>query len=306
MGQEKRNYNMPDADMLESCDTMRGHFEEDKPKFIEHNPKFADPFSTDWEVKINAALKFPDDETIDDQLQQKTATVEGAISRCKKKYQETKQFIEDAFPDNEAVWKEFGFDDYDKASHSQPEFIQFMYKFHGVAEKYKEKLGDEGYTQEKIDEIEALADNLKKMNKEQELFKGNIPVQTRERILLHNAANDDRKRVARAGKLIFADNYAKYQRYLLGPSDEEPDVFSIIGTVTDAATGEALAEVTVSIQNLGINTFTDSEGRYGFGALEDGAYEVHAHKDDYQPATVNADVAGDEPAVADIAMTPVS
>ena len=306
MGQEKRNYNMPDADMLESCDTMRGHFEEDKPKFIVHNPKFADPFFSEWGVKINVALKFPTDETIDDQLMQKTATVEDVISQCKKKYQQTKQFVEDAFPNNEAVWKEFGFDDYDKASHSQPGFIQFMYKFHGVAVKYHEKLGDQGYTEEKIDEIEALADNLKQVNKEQELFKGNIPVQTRERILLHNAANDDRRRVGRAGKLIFADNYAKYQRYLLGPSDEEPDVFSIIGTVTDVATGEVLADVAVSIEALGISTTTDCDGKYGFGALEDGTYLVKAVLAGYQDATVNAEVAGDEPTVADIAMTPVS
>ena len=303
--QEERNYNMPDAEMLELSSAMREAFIEDKADFIERNPKFDDPYAEQWEEKITAAEGFPTDEQVDDILQQKTVAVEKVMTRCRNKFQDSKEFIEDAFPDKQVVWNEFGFDDYDKARQDQAQFIQFMNRFYKVAVKYKEQLIGANYTQEKIDEIKTLAEELKETNTEQEAYKKNIPVQTRDRVLVHNACYKITSEVGRSGKLIYRDDFAKYQRYLLTPSDESSEAFSIIGTVTDSGTGEALAGVTVSIQALGINTITGSDGRYGFGALEDGAYEVHAHKEGYQPATVNADVAGDEPTVADIAMVAV-
>lgn len=303
--QEERHYSIPDADMLELSSTMREFFIEDKADFIARNPKFDDPYAGQWEEKITAAEGFPTDEQVDDILQQKTNAVEAVMTQCRNKFQDTKEFIEDAFPKKQVVWNEFGYDDYDSVRQDQAKFIQFMNRFHKVAVKYSEQLMDANYTQPKIDEIETLAEALKDANTEQEVYKGNIPVITQNRVEVMNACYAVTSEVGRVGKLIYRSNYGKYQRYLLTPSDESPDVFSIIGTVTDAATGEALAGVAVSIESLGINTSTDSEGKYGFGALDDGTYEVHAHKDGYQDATVNAEVAGDEPVVADIAMVAV-
>lgn len=303
--QEKRHYNLPDAEMLELSATMREHFIEDKADFIDRNPKFDDPYAEQWDGKITVAEDEPTDEQIDDILQQKTTAVEDAMTQCRNKFQDSKTFIEDAFPNKQAVWNEFGYDDYNAASKSQSDFIQFMNRFHAVAEKYKINLIDNNYTQEKIEEIETLAEALKDANTEQEVYKGNIPVITQNRVTVMNACYAVTSEVGRSGKLIYRTDFAKYQRYLLTPSDEAPDVFSIIGTVTDAATGEALADVTVSIESLGISTSTDSEGMYGFGALDNGTYEVKFEKAGYQDATVNAEVAGDEPTVADIAMVAV-
>lgn len=296
---------MPDADMLELSATMRVFFNEDFTDFNDYNPKFDDDYKDEWDEQITAAEDAPTDEQIHDILQQKTAAVERAMKQCRDKFQDSKMFIEDAFPGNDPVWNEFGFDRYDSMRQSQAGFIQFMYLFHKVAEKYKAELIGKNYTQDKIDEIEALAETLKDANTEQEAYKGNIPVETQNRVNLLNACYGMTSEVGRAGKLIFRNNYAKYQRYLLTPSNESPDAFSIAGTVTDAATGSALADVAVSIESLGINTTTDNEGMYGFGALDNGIYNVKFEKAGYQAVILSVEVIDEGPATADVAMVSV-
>jgi len=303
--QEKRHYGITDADMLELSVTERVFYTEDIMSFNNYNPKFDDDYNTEWADRITTAEDAPSDEQIDDILQQKTAAVEQAMLACRNKFQDSKTFIEDAFPDNQMVWNEFGYDDYNAASKSQSNFIQFMNRFHSVAEKYKVALIANNYTQVKIDEIETLGEALKDANTEQEVYKGNIPVITQNRIIAMNACYELTSEVGRVGKLIFRNDYAKYQRYLLTPSNESPEVFSIMGTVTDAATGAALPDVAVSIESLGINTNTDSEGMYGFGALENGTYDVKFEKVGYQPITLSVEVTDEGPTTADAALLAV-
>lgn len=303
--QEKRHFGITDADMLELSSKVRVFYTEDIVVFNSYNPKFDDDYNNDWADRITTAEDAPNDEQIDDILQQKTAVVEQAMLACRNKFQDSKTFIEDAFPDNQVVWNEFGFDDYLAASKSQSNFIQFMNRFHAVAEKYKVELIANNYTQDKIDEIETLGDALKDANTGQEVYKGNIPVITQNRVEVMNSCYAVTSEVGRVGKLIFRNDYAKYQRYLLTPSNESPEVFSIMGTVTDAATGAALPEVTVSIESLGINTTTNSEGMYGFGALENGTYDLKFEKAGYQTIIISVEVTGEGPATADVAMMAV-
>ena len=122
---------------------------------------------------------------------------------------------------------EFGYDNYDRVRQSQTGMIGFMENFHRVAEKYKEKLIAENYTQERIDEIKALREKLHLSNEKQEAFKKGRPVLTQDRIILLNKPWDTAVIVHKAAKNIFHEDAAKFAQYKLPatettPEEEEP------------------------------------------------------------------------------------
>lgn len=270
----KRNYHLQDEDLILEANIKRGLFEEDKADFINYDADFADPYSADFLLEINAANNTPDDETVVDQQQQLTNAVLAEMTKCRNKFQDSKFFIEKAFPTDAAVQNEFGFNDYSQAQKSQATFTKFMYKFHSIAVKYKVKLIAENYVQAKIDEIKTLADLLRDADLAQELFIKNRPVITQDRITKMNTVYGTMVIICKAGKRIYKDDYAKYQRYLLPPGEEEAEAFSVTGAVTNSATSAPEENVTVSIESLGISTATNGTGLYGFGALPAGTYSI--------------------------------
>ncbi|HOZ91256.1 MAG TPA: carboxypeptidase-like regulatory domain-containing protein [Bacteroidia bacterium] len=279
--QKGRKYDISDANMLTDANNKRAYFIEDQADFTAFDPDFANPYETDWETKIEAAETYIDDETVVDQMVGKTEYLHTTMKECRDYYQNAKHFIEKAFPNNVSVQGEFGFNDYEKARQTQPKMVLFMYKFHAVAVQYSAELIAKNYTQAMIDGIELLADKLKAANIQQDTFIGNRGVKTQTRSELHNAVWDVVTYVCKTGKLIYKNNYAKYNRYLL-PSSEEPDEELMLkGFVTDSLTNLKLDTVTVAIQGLGINTQTDSLGKYGFGLLPPGTYTLEVSKPGY-------------------------
>ncbi len=289
----RRIFSISDEVMIQDARTKHQSFIEDKADFIAFDPDFDDPFADDFETKINDAEAMPDDETILDQLQQLTAVVKDEVDKSRDKYQDSKPFIIKAFPDNVAIQNEFGFNDYKKAVDSQAVFIKFMHKFHQVAEKYKVQLIAVNYTQPKIDEIKTRYEALRDADIEQELFIKNRPVITQERITKYNTAWKTEQIICAAGKRIYKDNYAKFQRYLLPPEEEAPEALSIKGTVRHSGTNAPEEAVTVSIEASGISVSTNGAGNYGIGGLPAGTYTVKFSKTGLKEVTENNVVVAD-------------
>lgn len=97
-----------------------------------------------------------------------------------------------------------------------------MNLFFITADKYKAELLAKNYTQAMIDEIETLKKDLNDANTAQEKFKKTKGVKLQDRIKLLNAAWAIDREVSHVGKLIYKkqDNFAKYIRYLLPPSEQ--------------------------------------------------------------------------------------
>ena len=276
-----RLYSITDPEMYEAAKAKRGFFLEDKADFIAFDGDFADPFAADWLTLISDAEALPQDETIDDQLTQLTAAVEAEMVKCRDKFQDAKYFIEKTFPNNAPVWNEFGYNNYEAARKSQVRMIQFMKNFHSVATKYKIQLIAKGYAQPKIDEIETFRAALDAANQVQELFIGNLPVQTQTRHLKNNEVWNTMVQVCTAGKRIFKNDFAKYQRYLLPPGEESPEAISITGLVTDSANGNPVEAAVLDLQPVGLATETTANGRYSYGGLPDGDYDLKATHPEY-------------------------
>ncbi len=281
-----RKYDISDANMLSDANNKRAYFIEDQVDFANFDLDFASPYEANWLTTIEAAETFVDDETVLDQITGKTQTLNTIMGDCRDYYQGAKHFVEKAFPNNPAVQKEFGFNDYDEARKTQPKMVLFMYKFHKVAQQYNVELIAKNYSQIMIDGIKTLADNLKAANVDQDTFIGNRGVKTSTRSTLHNNVWDITTLICKTGKRLYRDDYGKYHRYML-PGSEEPEAeLALKGFVRDSITNLVLEDATVSIVELAINTQTDSLGKYAFGILPAGTYTLEITKAGYTSQTL--------------------
>ena len=264
---------------------MRAHFIDEQAAFAGFDADFANPFDTDWESVVSTAKLMPTDETVKDQLQQLTAAVEEAMEKGRIKFQSSKYFIEKAFPNSPAIQDEFGFDDYDKARRTQLGTLQFMRTFFATATKYAAELAAVGYDAAAVAEIDALTIDLDKANNAQEKFKGTRSLTAEDRVKAMNKAWNIMLQVSKAGKVIFMNDPAKYQFFLLPASSESGEDISITGTVT--GTDDApLEDALVTIDELSIEANTDSNGNYVFGNLPTGTYTLSFSATGYQPQSI--------------------
>jgi hypothetical protein len=280
-------YNITDPEMFEASKTKRGFFLTDKADFIGFDADFDDPFAADWLAAIGDAENIDSDEALDDESTQLTEAVEDEMEKCRDKFQDSKYFIEKTFPYNVGKWNEFGYDNYDDCRRVQLKMVQFMKTFHRKATKYKLPLIAKGYTQLMIDEIETRRAALDDANQAQEDFKGEMGSQNQERYKENNDVWNIMVKVCTAGKRIYKNNYAKYQRYLLPPGEESPEALSITGLVTDVANGNPLQGANLELLPDAVNTQTAANGRYNFAALPDGNYTLTVSLAGYVTQIIN-------------------
>lgn len=298
----KRKFNVSDLYMLEFSKTMRAHFLDEQAGFSAFDADFAAPFEDDWQTAITDAEAILPDEVIKDQLQQLTADVEAAMEACRNKFQASKYFIERAFPNSKAIRNEFGFDNYDRDRQGQTSLLRFMETFFVTATKYAAQLATVNYDAAAVAEIGTLKTALDNADIAQEKFKGTRQTITEERIVKHNAVWDITVRVSKAGKIIFMNDPAKYQLFLLPASSESGEDISISGTVT-STDNTPIEGAIVNIAALNIDTETDSNGKYVFGNLDAGSYTIAISADGYAPTTIeNVQVTDGETTDVDVTL----
>jgi hypothetical protein len=213
--EKARIFTGPDADMIQASRVMHGLFVEDKIAFTNFDMGFADPFAENWLQKIEAGNDVVKDSLYVSGQTELTKNVESKMNECKDYFQMTKYFIEKAFPDRKEIWTQFGVNDYDKARVSETKMIQFLGVLHKTAVEYSSELIAAGYSQDKIDRIDSLRTDLIGADFDQELSKKKRPTVTQERIEKLNECYAIMQKVSKAGKIIFAANYAKYNQYLM-------------------------------------------------------------------------------------------
>lgn len=306
-------YTVSDDFMLQHSKTMRLNFIQDQPSFITRDPDFNTPYELNWLAAITAAESHPTDEMVDDMLTEKTAQVQMAMTNCRNKWMDTKPFVKKAFPDNVEMWNKFGFDNYQNIDHSQEGMHRFFRLLHGTATQYAAELIAKNYTQVMIDEIETLRAALENANNEQEKFKTDIPVFTRQRTEKNNAVYAFSQNTGETGKLIFRNDSSKYQKYLLPASDETTPMI-LKGKVTQPGVGPVgtpalpVEGVNISVMGLpALTTQSDSNGNYGFGSIPAGTYTFNFNKAGYMPQSIPGVVITDisNPVTLNVVMTPM-
>lgn len=219
-----RIYSFTDSDLIQSSRVMQGLFMEDKNAFIGFDANFADPFGENWLVRINALGDITEDSIHVGELTEATTKVMDLMGECKIHYQTIRYFVERAYPGKKEIWTQFGFNDYDEARKSETKMVKFLGIMHKTVLNYKNDLIAVGLTQTNIDKIKTLQTDLTNADYEQELLKKKRPALTQERIVKLNECFEQMQRVSKAAKIIFINNYAKYNQYLLPNESSEKKV----------------------------------------------------------------------------------
>lgn len=289
--QSLRGYKISDDTMLQDTRTIIKEFDTDKTSFTMLDDDFKDPFRANWQAAIATVDNAPTDEQIVDSQTSLTQNVETTMEACRQQFQAAKYFIEKAFPDKPAVWNEFGYDNYIAARKSPEKMAVFMQVFNKVATKYKTELIAKKYTQAQIDDILTKRQALLDARTNQELAKNARGGFTQNRVDALNKVWGFRLAVARAAKQIFANNYARYNVYLLPASEESDTVFNIKGTVTDAATKKPIENVSINWNSE--SATSDSNGKYGIAQLSKGSITITYSASGYTNLTKTVDYKGE-------------
>lgn len=213
--EEKRLFNVADSIMIEAAKDKKGFLIEDKTQFENFDPSFSASFLEEYGNKISLAEAAPDDEAVNGMAVSYSAVVEEKMKLNRDKFQATKYFVDKAFPGDLGKQIEFGYRDYDKARLSQDKMVLFMKGLYTTCQKYKAKLNEVNFTDENIAQIQQFAVELDEANQVQNQFNNNRPTLTQDRIKKVNAVWETMGKICSAGKIIFASDYAKLQRYIL-------------------------------------------------------------------------------------------
>jgi len=182
-------------------------FLKDQAAFKSFDEDFGTPFEKNWQDAITIAASLPTDEEIVDIQTGFTESLNSTMAACRNSFQDAKYYIEKTFPNKTAVWKEFGYDNYNAARTSVPKMTVFMGVFNSKVEKYKTQLLAKKFPQASIDTIDTLAKDIVVKKTEQETQKKSRLSITEDRTTKMNAMWLFRQKVAKAAKNIYKENY---------------------------------------------------------------------------------------------------
>lgn len=299
-----RDYAIADDNMLQDSRNTQALLTADIADFTAQDAMFTPAYATAWQAAITAAENEPTDETYLDIQEQKKKLADTELANSRDLFQKSKYTIDKAFGSNAGILHEFGYDNYDTARKSHSGMQSFLANFFTAATKYSTQLITAGYTAEKIAAIPVQKKALEDAAiawKNHDLGRG---AAKQNRVIKLNAVWQYRREVAKAAKYIYADNYAKYQQYLLPASEESADTFVISGVVTDAATNTPLAGVTVIVGGTTSPVISDSKGKYGLAKLDAGSYTLSYSKEGYVTKT-EAVTIGEKALVVNVALAKV-
>lgn len=197
---------------------IKGCFTIDQAAFILFDGDFAEPYLTNFDAAITAAANIPDYEYMQDELAILTVDVETKMEDIRSAFKHMRPFIEKAYPNQKQVWNSFGYDNYGADRNSQTKIGNFIFKLHLAAVKRSAELILVGYPQVDIDNLQSLHTNLIKAQETQEAYKLEIKDSTNDRMEAMNAMWEFVQHICRVGKIIFEDDYGKYQQYVMYPA----------------------------------------------------------------------------------------
>ncbi len=252
-----RKYNCTDPVMLDAGDTLHALYVADESDFTGYNAiMFPAGYKTSFLAKVTAARNVVKDMVVVDEQQEETLQVTAKMKECAAYYQKMKPTIMFAFPNNTAVWNQFGFNDYLGVFRNQGRLTQFMEMLFITSTTYSAELIAKGWSAPKIAECGTLSTEMRNEQTEQETAKKDRPVETQERIVILNDCWVDMSFVTNGAKAVFYDNFAKLHQYVLpdGGSDEQ---HTFTGDVVDGTTVNTLVRTFLPADEIDIfNTGT--------------------------------------------------
>lgn len=215
MDDTKRIYHIKDGVLKEHGQTVVKSFGLDIGSFAGFDTTFSQQTVDDLSaalLKVDGEVK---DVTLVADIKGETQTVTGLMQQCHKAYNTVSYFVNKAFGDNNAVRGEFMIGELHKVTDNQIGMIDLMESITVALNKYSATLIENGMSQEKIDAITPLANQLKEANSNQEVSKDSRPLGTQSRVESLNDLYKILKQISEAAPMVFEDNEVKIKAYRL-------------------------------------------------------------------------------------------
>ncbi len=192
-------------------------------------------------------------------------------------------YVEKAFPDNQLMLAEFGYNTLAKVQNSQLKLIKHLKLFVISLKAYKAELMAKGLTEAIIVETIQLAADVEDANIKQELAKKARYKTTALRIKAFDELLELIGNITKAARYIYQnepdqlrdyvlENAAKKKTVKKAGEDVEPAYLQ--GSVTDAETNEAIEDAIVEIVNTEFSSVTDEDGEFYMDEIVPGTYTI--------------------------------
>ena len=180
-------------------------FKDHLTDFETFDPHLNSAFATQWMQQIEALEGHETDETVVDGLENTTQTVKEKCEALQKLTDKVEYYVKAAFPENERVWQEFGFQKMSNLSHtSTMNFVLNGYAINLLLLDYNTELTNAGMPATLPGEYELACDKIGEQAIFQEYEKRLRIRKTTKRILLFNALLSSHQKVSKAAKVIYA------------------------------------------------------------------------------------------------------
>jgi hypothetical protein len=212
-----RLFNKTDEEVLQQSDVLFDSFLANKSQFVERFPHLDDPFAVEWATATTTARALPPDYASVAGQANETTVLETLMEQGRNLFQTVILYTQIAFPDDKAVLRLFGQPQYDAARTSQlklPVLLRTTYTQVSKPE-YKTALMAKGLMEAEINLLDSLAESIVNQDVVQQNAKKARSLAASQRITTMNAVWEKMATVCQCAKLVFQNDAAKYNLFLL-------------------------------------------------------------------------------------------
>lgn len=273
---EEQSFSVPAENMLEAGRAVRLIFIDDQAALEAVDPDLDSGYAASWLLSLDTSQAWPTAQARQAQQEHETADVLNAMATGRQVHAVAKFYIEKVFKTDPTAPARRFLGNFVQATGSQafmPVYLMQLYTLCSVPAT-KALLIAAGMTQAKIDEIKDAADDFNTEDSEQNAFIKQNAEATDARNKQYNSTYAFHQAVNRASKVAFYGNPIKLNQYAM-PHGTPEETFLIEGKAMDGSNANApMKKVLVEIVELGVSTYTNFYGNYGFIDIEPGTYTL--------------------------------
>jgi hypothetical protein len=212
-----RLFRKSDEEVLQQSDVLMDSFLANKSQFVERFSDLADPFALEWATATTTARELPSDyETVNEQAKA-TQNMKTLMQQGRNLFQAVMLYTQLAFPDDRAVLQLFGQPQYPGVRNNHLKLpVLLRSAFTQVSKpEYKTALLAKGMKEAEIALLDSLAEAIIAQGNVQQNAKKARLLATNQRIAAMNVVWKKMAMVCQCAKLVFQDDAAKYNLFLL-------------------------------------------------------------------------------------------
>jgi hypothetical protein len=210
-----RDFNLLDVELVQRARTLHGHFLVHQAAFTTFAPTMDAAWAAAWLAQIDDCEQHPTDETTLDQQQHYTDELAKAQKEGFEAANALEFYVKKAFPGDEYILEEFGFNERKKARARTLNQIVWLFVMKKVADEYVAELTAADMPPAILLDLDTAAENVGDKELDQEYYKRIRKRLARQRLQKYNALYKYCTTARNAAQVVFVNQ------------KEERELFSI-------------------------------------------------------------------------------